>query len=235
MRTREVACTAWQGSLLALACWQGCRQLGVTTSRVQWCVGIPAIHVAIAAVTRQSTADLWLLPRDSWRQVAYIGGDAILVLTAVHLSAIPVHRLIKRVYKVGPQQNAILYLKWAMQVGGSVWRRALLETCLFAPVAEELLFRGFIQENVGKLQRVYDPAGYDSLEGKWVRIGICSTLFGLWHYSGRQGLTNLFLVPTTAVGGVLLGLMADAAGLLPAIAVHACQNALVTARLLFLR
>lgn len=235
MKVKDAATQGLQGAILILATLQGCRQAGISGIRVkQLMVALPATHIGLSALTGQTTPDPWLLPRDSIKKTTMLAGGVVGLVGIMHLISIPFHHLVRKWQGVLPKQNAVAYLEWAYRAGGAIRTRALLDICVLGPIGEEVLFRGFIQQNIEKIQRTVSEEEADSIRGHVMRIGFTSILFGLWHYSAQQGWTNALLVPITTTMGVMFGYMAEHGGLLPSIATHAAQNAGVTARILLL-
>lgn len=83
--------------------------------------------------------------------------------------------------------------------------------CLFAPVAEELFFRGFM---FGALRKAIG----------WIAGAVATGLvFGLIHAGGTE---PEFLVPLAVLGGLLCWLYQKTSSLLPGMGIHAFNNAL---------
>jgi membrane protease YdiL (CAAX protease family) len=98
----------------------------------------------------------------------------------------------------------------------------LMVMFLFAPFAEELLFRGFL------LTKAMDLSGF------WTANLMTAALFALIHWPGwlssgnwRDGIIMMSL--SVFALGLLLGYLVKITGSLwPAVAVHVCNNVLVT-------
>ena len=92
--------------------------------------------------------------------------------------------------------------------------------CLVAPVAEELVFRGFI---FGALRRIRLQAGGADL-GTWLAALITGVLFGAAHAGGAA--TSGQLVQLGFLGFVLCLVRWRTGSLYPGIALHSLNNAL---------
>lgn len=82
----------------------------------------------------------------------------------------------------------------------------IARACLLAPLIEETIFRGFLQEKMEQVQ-VYlvgkEEAHTDSQST--IRVLAQSILFGFMHYHPSQGKANQGIVAATAVTGFLIG------------------------------
>ncbi|HLJ02860.1 MAG TPA: CPBP family intramembrane glutamic endopeptidase [Solirubrobacteraceae bacterium] len=92
--------------------------------------------------------------------------------------------------------------------------------CLVAPIAEELIFRGFI---FGALRRIRLRIGSNDL-GTWVAAVITGVLFGAAHVGGTA--TAGQLVQLGFLGFVLCLLRWRTGSLYPGMALHSLNNAL---------
>jgi membrane protease YdiL (CAAX protease family) len=91
---------------------------------------------------------------------------------------------------------------------------AWIDTAVFVPVWEELLFRGLMYRGLAR-----------SRLGTWGAIGVTAVLFAVVHFPAeRRGGLRLFNV--TLIGVMLGWLRAHTGSLLPPIAVHAIWNGL---------
>lgn len=91
----------------------------------------------------------------------------------------------------------------------------IIGAVLFAPIGEELLFRGILQTGFHKIF----PARHHSLYHRWASIVCVATLFGLMHWGTPQN------VPALIVLGVLLGYLYERTGsLLAPIYLHMLFN-----------
>ena len=94
---------------------------------------------------------------------------------------------------------------------------------IFAPVIEELLFRGFLQSFIRQHL------------GSKQAICITSVLFAFFHYSSEQGIGNLPIIISLFVLSLFIGFIYEKRGSLAApIALHAIFNAVNVVNLYFL-
>jgi len=93
---------------------------------------------------------------------------------------------------------------------------AIAAAALFAPIGEELFFRGILQSAVKKLA----PRRWGSRRHRWFAIGLSAVAFGLMHWGTPQ------FIPALICLGVILGYLYERRGsLLVPIAVHILFNA----------
>ncbi len=106
-----------------------------------------------------------------------------------------------------------------------------LASCLTAPIAEELLFRGLIQNGLPLLISSFVP---ESSESRLFNLNstaifsLCFTslLFGLMHLSNRHDKANVQAVATT-ISGLFYGWLALQSGIYCSIAAHIAHNTLL--------
>lgn len=121
-----------------------------------------------------------------------------------------------------PDQLAVYFLK--MTFGQPVFFvLAITSIVIFAPVLEELLFRGFLQtyirQHLGSKQAIL----------------ITSVCFAFFHYSGDQGLGNIPIIASLFLLALFLGFLYERQGsLLAPITLHASFNAISIINLYFL-
>jgi membrane protease YdiL (CAAX protease family) len=121
-----------------------------------------------------------------------------------------------------PEQLAVYFLK--MTFGHPFYLLlAVLTIVVFAPIVEEILFRGFLQsyirQHLGNKQAIF----------------ITSVLFSLFHYSPEQGLANMTIIASLFVFSLFLGFVYEKKGSLPTpIALHALFNMVNVGNLYFL-
>lgn len=124
--------------------------------------------------------------------------------------------------QIMPEQLAVYFLK--MTFGHPFYLLlAILTIVVFAPIVEEILFRGFLQsfirQHLGNKQAIF----------------ITSVLFSFFHYSPEQGLANLTIIGSLFVFSLFLGLVYEKKGSLPTpIALHALFNMVNVGNLYFL-
>jgi membrane protease YdiL (CAAX protease family) len=109
------------------------------------------------------------------------------------------------------KHSSVTELNFAIETVKSGWVAALIATVLLAGVAEELMFRGFIQRRL--VQRW----------GRWIGILTSSALFGLYHWDWVH-------TPIAFAQGLLLGWAVELTGsLFPSMFAHTLNNGLVVA------
>lgn len=121
-----------------------------------------------------------------------------------------------------PDQTAVEFLKITMAYPLYFFLN-LLSIIVFAPLIEELLFRGFLQTYARKF---FGPFG---------AIFVSSICFSLFHFAWSQGLGNIPIVGSLLVLSFFLGFVYERQNSLWAsISLHAIFNALSVLNLYFL-
>lgn len=121
----------------------------------------------------------------------------------------------------GYEQVAVKYLKSTLE-SPALTILALISIVIIAPIIEEFLFRGTLQNY---LKRYLQPK---------IAIMISSACFGLFHFSAEQGLGNLSLIVSLFIFGCFLGYVYERQGSLYAsIGLHLAFNFVSSARILF--
>jgi membrane protease YdiL (CAAX protease family) len=123
---------------------------------------------------------------------------------------------------------------------------AVFRVVIVAPLIEETIFRGFLQEKIRDIQEyIWTKKNVDGSDNKqdWyahrvTRIALQAMVFGLCHYVPSQGVFNLLIVPLTTFAGYLLGFSKEgfnkepvSTNLWTGAALHAHINAAVTSRI----
>jgi|GEM_PF-390943 len=119
---------------------------------------------------------------------------------------------------VGPikhvEQNAVQHLKSTMESAPLFWATTLVIIFL-VPIAEETLFRGFLQRWL--VQKI----------GRWQGIILAAALFAAFHFSISQGIDNIELLLSLFTLACFLGFIYERQGTLWApISLHAIFNAI---------
>jgi membrane protease YdiL (CAAX protease family) len=121
-----------------------------------------------------------------------------------------------------PDQIAIAFLKMTFEHAFNFILAAISIVC-FAPLIEEILFRGFLQSY---LLRYCSPLS---------AIAISSFCFTCFHYSGEQGLGNIPILGSLFLLGCFLGFLYERQkSLLSPLILHATFNTLSILNLYFL-
>ena len=120
-------------------------------------------------------------------------------------------------YFLGPlkhvEQTAVQHLKSTMESMPLFWTTTFL-IIFIVPLAEETLFRGFLQRWL--VQKI----------GRWKGIALASALFALFHFSTVQGVDNIELLLSLFTLACFLGYIYERQGTLWApITLHSVFNA----------
>jgi len=121
-----------------------------------------------------------------------------------------------------PEQLAVYFLR--MTFAQPLFFVLTMSTIvIFAPLIEEMLFRGFLQSFIRQHL------------GSKQAIGITSVLFAFFHYSSDQGIANLPIIVSLFALSLFIGFIYEKRGSLAApIALHAIFNAINVINLYFL-
>jgi len=121
-----------------------------------------------------------------------------------------------------PDQIAIRLIKMSFHHPFLLILNGISVVC-FAPIIEEILFRGFLQSY------------FCRFFSKYGAIGVASAFFALFHFSKQQGLGNIPLLGSLFVFSCFLGFVYERQRSLPAsMMLHATFNFLSIASLYFL-
>lgn len=213
-------------ALTGAAGWYLAWQMGFGKHSVRLGLGAAALMGTSYLVTGRVNQDSWIRPKQSlpknweaikqrvsnlaWSQVFW----GALILFGGHIV----------------NQNAIHHMRRAFSQGPLEAVKAVGSVCIFGPVAEEIVFRGFVQERIEDVQ-IHMRGGAPDLEGeKNTRILLQALLFGLAHYSRPQGSSNPFIILATASMGYAFGRLKEDHGIHASMMYHAAANSLITAR-----
>lgn len=120
-----------------------------------------------------------------------------------------------------PEQLAVYFLK--MTFGHPLYLvLAVLTIIVFAPIIEELLFRGFLQswirQHLGSKQAIL----------------VTSLLFAFFHYSPEQGVANITIISSLFVFSLFIGFVYEKQGALASpIMLHSLFNTINVCNLYF--
>lgn len=121
----------------------------------------------------------------------------------------------------GYEQVAVKYLKTTLE-NPALTLLALISIVIIAPIIEEFLFRGTLQNY---LKRWLEPK---------TAIMLSSACFGLFHFSAQQSYGNISLIASLFVFGCFLGYVYERQGSLYAsIGLHLAFNFVSSMRILF--
>jgi membrane protease YdiL (CAAX protease family) len=105
----------------------------------------------------------------------------------------------------GINQVAIQYIKDSV---GSPLKMLMVFTrvCVIAPLVEETIFRGFLQEKIQNLQvYVFGEEESNTRLHRAIRIIAQAIIFGICHYHPSQGVSNRTIMIQTGLVGLYLG------------------------------
>ncbi len=119
------------------------------------------------------------------------------------------------------EQVAVRYLKENLQSGPQLVL-ALISIVLIAPIVEEFLFRGILQQYLKKF-----------LSSK-SSITLTAAIFACFHFSASQGLGNFSLIPSLFMFACFLGYTYERQGsLFASIGLHFTFNCISSLQILF--
>jgi len=121
-----------------------------------------------------------------------------------------------------PEQLAVRFLTMTFQYPRYFFL-SVITIVAFAPILEEVLFRGFLQSLIRQHL------------GSKVAIFITSCCFSVFHYSPQQGFSNISIIGSLFALALFLGFVYERQGsLLASVALHASFNAFSVFNLYFL-
>jgi hypothetical protein len=131
-----------------------------------------------------------------------------------------------------PNQLAVTYLRNSLF---SPWAAAytIFSICVVAPIVEETIFRGFLQEKIRDIQCCVIGKKADSVFQRTLRAGLQAIAFSSQHYHPSQGLFNIVVLISTGISGYLFGIEKEKTRnhhLWRSTAMHAHVNSASTAR-----
>lgn len=119
------------------------------------------------------------------------------------------------------EQAAVKFLKTALQAPGSLMF-AILAVIILAPLLEEMLFRGLLQNYLR------------SKLGRKAAILLSAIIFAGFHFSPAQGLGNISLSLSLLILGIYLGFLYERQqSLLAPLGLHMSFNSINALRILF--
>lgn len=127
-------------------------------------------------------------------------------------------------------------LQWIKLSTSSVWTTALVfcRVGIIAPIIEEIIFRGFLQEKIKNIQVLcFGEAAVNSTIHKMMRVALQALIFGFAHYHALQGLTNIIIILGTGLFGFGCGFIKERNDTLgESISYHSLVNSTIFARVL---
>lgn len=86
----------------------------------------------------------------------------------------------------------------------------IFRACVIAPIIEEIIFRGFLQEKLRNMQVfVFGPKAADSDLHKSIRVAVQAILFGLAHVRPEQAAINGIVFLFTGIVGAYNGYLKE--------------------------
>ncbi len=196
--------------------WEALPQLGVdlatanAAARLEWqMLGFVAAAATVVGLAR------WQRPAAPWRpfRAARGLGTYAVVLVPWVLFLVGYLAAMRRLGHAVPAQPFLDYLAHADAARPGFWVVAV-GTCVGAPLAEEVVFRGYLQ---GALQELLP---------RWPAIAVAAAVFGAVH-----GIA--YTLPIGLLGVVFGALFARCGSLWPSALVHAAHNTLTLAITVF--
>jgi membrane protease YdiL (CAAX protease family) len=193
-------------------------------------IAVACSTITLLSETFLRTDDEQKLDWFSWDQINTIN---LVIGVALRLLLLPVAVTLMTACGRMPLQNVALKI-----MAGDL--RLILLAILVAPIAEEILFRGFIHERIEDLLNLVDRhvIQVTHLKGL-VSVALPSMLFGLIHITGAQVVKSsmriVIFCMATAAGFMLLMKKKIDQSLLSPIAIHSTQNTGFTLGLLAAR
>lgn len=158
--------------------------------------------------------------KDYWKTSIPFFTIRIVVLVLQKLFFIVKHPLVKQV----PVAKLI------QSFGNPAYAAYLIfRICVVAPIIEEIIFRGFLQEKVRNIQvMLFGPR--DTEAQKTFRIGLQAFVFGVCHLHPAQGALNVVIFLFTSILGKRCGELKEKTSTLwTPMALHAHNNFSATA------
>lgn len=152
-----------------------------------------------------------------------IHGWRLMTQVALRLSVLPIVLGFVTASGIMPIQAVAVEI-----IGGNI--KIMLLATLLAPIAEEILFRGFIQERMEDLTNLVDRfiCPLPGIVKEWLSISVQSLLFGFVHITGEQVVKRAMkIVVFSSVSLLGFGLTLfkkDDESLLSPMAIHSAQN-----------
>ena len=152
-----------------------------------------------------------------------INKKQLMIQVAFRLAILPIILSLQIAFGTTPVQAIASHI-----LNGNL--RMILLVILVAPVAEEILFRGFIQERTEDLLNLVDRYIHRLSEPtkKYVSIALQAPLFGTIHIVGAQvanrSMKVLVFCMTSLLGAVLAWIKVMEESLLPPLVLHSAQN-----------
>jgi membrane protease YdiL (CAAX protease family) len=196
---------------------------------VAWCFGPVAgvcaavAHVAIAQLNQNHVESYWYPLEDKTIEQLkdYWKDSSPFFITRIALSILA--RCLGWV-----KASSQMAVQWLVSSLASPWTAVtvIFQVAVVAPLVEETIFRGFLQEKIRDIQAWAWGSDCDTLIHKVVRVALQACVFAWAHYHPSQGLFNIPILLITGFLGVHYGaLKEDVSNLWSSTASHAHFNA----------
>lgn len=111
--------------------------------------------------------------------------------------------------------------------------RIIFRVTIVAPVIEEVIFRGFLQEKIRDIQVICFGSNADSPMQSTARVILQAAVFSVCHYDVLQGASNIPILLGTFGAGFCMGEYKEMYhSLLPSMSLHWMINSVVATRVL---
>ncbi len=111
----------------------------------------------------------------------------------------------KRSGKTGVYQPALRLLVRSFHENYAQFFKVVLRINFIAPLIEEIIFRGFVEEKIRDIQVIVFKGNADTLRCKLFRVALQASLFAACHFSSSLGLANIGLFAGTFIFGLYAG------------------------------
>lgn len=184
-------------------------------------------NLAIAMIFPKAMDNAWFNTKNAYKHITSETNKRLYFYQAI---AFGLSALVKR------EQNAKqVVIQVLIQSLANPWRLAalLFRICTVAPIIEEIIFRGFIQEKIRDIQAYITQGNHNTTVQKTIRIFLQAILFGLCHYHVAQGIDNVAIILATTLLGYLFGTLKEKSqDLWSSMAIHGTHNTAVSSVIL---
>ncbi len=113
--------------------------------------------------------------------------------------------------------------------------RIFLRITYVAPLIEEIIFRGFLQEKIRDVQAILFKDKEETTISKIIRVVIQALVFSLCHFHPLQGLANIPILIGTFIFGFYMGLNKEKEKTLwTSMTIHGSVNTVVCLRVILI-
>lgn len=194
------------------AAWQGV--LSATTTQI---LAVAACMMVARLAFTSGWRGFGLARRGGGSEWAWSLAGWFVALSLCHCVIWVTEIVVRHVFpEFEPPDHSVFVTLSAPEVTTGMRILAIAAAALFAPIGEELFFRGILQSVAKKLA----PRRWGSLRHRWLAIAISAIAFGLMHWGTPH------FIPALICLGVILGYLYEKRGsLFVPIAVHVLFNA----------